>query len=203
MVAEIDIPTKLIIQFKPLRYMTSNTLIAFFSRKGFNYVNGSIINLPVGNTEVIARKIHLLTGGGSSLFQILPENPYPEYYTETTTLAQKELRENARPGLCRKLDDMTSYNTIFLGYPNWWGTMPMAVFTFLEQYNFSGKRIAPFCTHEGSGLGSSERDIKNLCPGAIVVPGLAIRGGEVGQADRLIKEWLQANDLIQNKTLLC
>lgn len=92
---------------------------------------------------------------------------------------------------------MASYNTIFLGYPNWWGTMPMAVFTFFEQYNFSGKRIAPFCTHEGSGLGSSERDIKNLCPGAIVVPGLAIRGGEVGQADRLIKEWLQANDLIQ------
>ena len=77
--------------------MTSNTLIAFFSRKGFNYVNGSIINLPVGNTEVIARKIQLLTGGGSNLFQILPENPYPEYYTETTTLAQKELRENARP----------------------------------------------------------------------------------------------------------
>lgn len=177
--------------------MTSNTLIAFFSRKGFNYVNGSIINLPVGNTEVIARKIQLLTGGGSNLFQILPESPYPEYYTETTTLAQKELRENARPRLCRKLDDMASYNTIFLGYPNWWGTMPMAVFTFLEQYNFSGKRIAPFCTHEGSGLGSSERDIKNLCPGAIVVPGLAIRGGEVGQADRLIKEWLQANDLIQ------
>ncbi len=177
--------------------MTSNTLIAFFSRKGFNYVNGSIINLPVGNTEVIARKIQLLTGGGSNLFQILPENPYPEYYTETTTLAQKELRENARPRLCRKLDDMASYNTIFLGYPNWWGTMPMAVFTFFEQYNFSGKRIAPFCTHEGSGLGSSERDIKNLCPGAIVVPGLAIRGGEVGQADRLIKEWLQANDLIQ------
>lgn len=131
------------------------------------------------------------------MFQILPENPYPEYYTETTTLAQKELRENARPRLCRKLDDMASYNTIFLGYPNWWGTMPMAVFTFFEQYNFSGKRIAPFCTHEGSGLGSSERDIKNLCPGAIVVPGLAIRGGEVGQADRLIKEWLQANDLIQ------
>lgn len=131
------------------------------------------------------------------MFQILPENPYPEYYTETTTLAQKELRENARPRLCRKLDDMASYNTIFLGYPNWWGTMPMAVFTFFEQYNFSGKRIAPFCTHEGSGLGSSERNIKNLCPGAIVVPGLAIRGGEVGQADRLIKEWLQANDLIQ------
>jgi len=78
------------------------------------------------------------------------------------------LHLNARPELTNTVENMESYDVIYLGYPNWWGTMPMAVFTFLESYDFSGKTIIPFCTHEGSGIGNSERDIKKLCPKAKV-----------------------------------
>jgi flavodoxin len=91
---------------------------------------------------------------------------------------------------------MGSYDLIYLGYPNWWGTMPMAVFTFLESYDFSEKTMIPYCTHEGSGMGSSERDIKKLCPNAKMLSGLAIRGGSVDRADKDIANWLKKLDLI-------
>jgi flavodoxin len=91
---------------------------------------------------------------------------------------------------------MDSYDVIYIGYPNWWGTMPMAVFTFLEEYDFSGKTIVPFCTHERSGMGRSERDIKKLCPNAKVLSGLAIRGGNVERADKDITNWLKKLDLM-------
>ena len=88
---------------------------------------------------------------------------------------------------------MDQYDTIIFGYPNWWGTFPMAVFTFLEEYDFTGKTILPFCTHEGSGLGGSERDIRKLCPDATVLPGLSIQGGSVKGAYDKIKSWLSKN----------
>ncbi len=166
----------------------SKSIIAYYSRKGENYLNGNIVNLSVGNTEVIAKKIQELTG--SDIFKIETVESYPEDYTETTNVAMAEKKKNARPELTEVVDDMDSYDVIYLGYPNWWGTMPMAVYTFLESYNFSGKTIVPFCTHEGSGIGSSERDIKKLCPDAKVLPGLAIRGGSVRSADSVIKSWL-------------
>jgi flavodoxin len=166
----------------------SKSLIAYFSRKGNNIVGGSIVNLPTGNAEVIAKKIRELTG--SDMFQIKTVKSYPDDYTETTNVAKEELRENARPELTETIDDMNSYDVIYLGYPNWWGTTPMAVFTFLESYDFSGKTIIPYCTHEGSGMGSSERDIKKLCPNAEVLSGLAIRGGSVGKADKELASWL-------------
>lgn len=172
----------------------SKSLIAYFSRKGNNYVAGSIVNLPVGNTEIIAKKIQEFTG--SDIFEIKTVKSYSEDYTETTNVAQEEKRKNARPQLTEKVDNMDSYDVIFLGYPNWWGTMPMAVFTFLESYDFSGKTIIPFCTHEGSGMGSSERDIKKLCPNAKVLPGLAIRGGSVDRANKDVANWLKKFELI-------
>jgi flavodoxin len=89
-----------------------------------------------------------------------------------------------------------SYDVIILGYPNWWGTMPMAAYTFLESYDFSGKTIIPYCTHEGSGMGRSERDIKKLCPNAKMLPGLAIRGGSVDGADEDLSKWLIKFDLM-------
>lgn len=168
------------------------SLVAYFSRKGNNYVGGKIVNLPTGNTEVIAKKIQELTG--SDLFQIETMYSYPEDYTETTNVAQVEKRENSRPELTAKIDDMAAYEIIYIGYPNWWGTMPMAVFTFLEAYDFSGKIIVPFCTHEGSGMGSSERDIKKMCPNAKVLSGLASEGGNVAKADKDVSNWLK--DLI-------
>jgi flavodoxin len=167
----------------------SKSLIAYFSRKGNNYVGGSIVYLPIGNTEVIAKKIQELTG--SDMFQIKTVKSYPEDYTETTNVAQEEKRQNARPELTETVDGMDSYDVIYIGYPNWWGTMPMAVFTFLESYDFSGRTIIPYCTHEGSGMGSSERDIKKLCPNAKVLSGLAIRGGSVDRADKDVVTWLK------------
>jgi flavodoxin len=172
----------------------SKSLIAYFSRKGNNYVGSSIVNLPIGNTEVIAKKIQELTG--SNIFKINTLRSYPEDYTETTNEAREEKMENARPELTEIMDEMDSYDVIYIGYPIWWGTMPMAVFTFLESYDFSGKTIVPYCTHEGSGMGSSERDIKKLCPNARVLSGLAIRGGSVERADKDVANWLRKLDLI-------
>ena len=171
--------------------MTSDNkkpLIAYYSRKGNNYLNGSIVYLEVGNTEVVAKIIQEQTGG--DLFEIDTIKTYPEDYTETTNVAMEEKRKNARPELIRMVDQMDLYDVIYLGYPNWWGTFPMAVFTFLESYNFSGKTIIPFCTHEGSGLGNSERDIRKLCPNANVLPGIAIRGGSAKNAGNSVKSWL-------------
>jgi flavodoxin len=170
------------------------SLSVYYSRKGNNYVGGRIVNLPVGNTEVIANKIQGLTG--SDLFQIQTVKSYPEDYTETTRVSQDELRGNARPELTEMVAEMDSYEVIYLGYPNWWGTMPMAVFTFPDSYDFSGKTIVPYCTHEGSGLGSSERDIKKLCPPAKVLSGLAIKGSTVGRADNDVANWLKKLGLI-------
>lgn len=168
----------------------SKILIAYYSRKGQNYLNGSIVTLPVGNTEVAAKIAQEITGG--NIFEICTVKSYPIDYTETTEVATVEKRNNARPELSSRMNNMDQYDTVILGYPNWWGTFPMAVFTFLEEYDFSGKTILPFCTHEGSGLGSSERDIRKLCPGATVLPGLAIRGGSVGRADQLVANWLKS-----------
>jgi flavodoxin len=165
-------------------------LIAYYSRKGNNYASGSIADLPVGNTEVAAKMIQKLTGGET--FRIDTVKAYPSDYAKTTEVAQQELRQNARPELTDHVGDMSAYDLVFLGYPNWWGTMPMAVFTFLEEYDFSGKTIVPFCTNEGSGMGHSESDIKKLCPRAKVLSGLPIRGGSVQRAEGDIAAWLKA-----------
>lgn len=164
----------------------SKTLIVFFSLKGETYVNGHIENRPVGNTEVIGRKIQASVGG--DLFHIEAVNPYPKDHMQVIDVAKEELRTHARPKLKAKVADMTQYDAIILGYPNWWGTIPMAVCTFLESYDFSGKTIIPYCTHEGSGLGRSVQDIKDLCPDAEVTAGTAIRGGSVAYADREVEQ---------------
>lgn len=170
---------------------SNRTLIAYYSRKGQNYVSGRIVSLPVGNTEVAAKMAQELTGG--DIFEICTVKSYPVDYTETTEVATAEKRANARPELSTHVNNMDQYDTIILGYPNWWGTFPMAVFTFLEEYDFTGKTILPFCTHEGSGLGGSERDIRKLCPDATVLPGLSIQGGSVKGAYDKIKSWLSKN----------
>ena len=115
----------------------AKTLIAYYSRKGQNYVSGSIRDLKIGNTEVIAGMIKEITGG--DMFQIDTVKEYPVDYNETTSVAKEELRAKARPQLTAHVPNMEEYDTIILGYPNWWGTMPMAVYTCLEEYNFFGK----------------------------------------------------------------
>jgi flavodoxin len=177
--------------------MGKNILVTYFSRRGNNYVGENIVDLPVGNTEVVAKMIHEIMGG--DVFRIESATPYPADYTETTEVAQKELREKARPKLTSHVKDMDPYNTIFLGYPNWWGTFPRPVASFLTGYDFAGKTIAPFCTHEGSGLGRSVEEIKQLCPQSTVLEGLAIRGQNAKNAKNEVSEWLQKLKT-QNKT---
>ena len=164
-----------------------NILTVYYSRKGQNYWAGNIRDLPRGNTEIAAEFIRKAVGG--DLFEIDTVKPYSADYTTCTKEAQAELRANARPELKEYLNSLDGYDTIFVGYPNWWGTMPMAMFTFLEHYNLAGKRIIPFCTNEGSGMGSSERDLKKICTGATVEQGMAIRGCETAKSEKKIAQW--------------
>ncbi|OUO91593.1 flavodoxin [Cloacibacillus sp. An23] len=170
--------------------MQNKILIVYYSRKGENYWNGEIKNLAKGNTEAAAEIIAEATGG--RLFEVETVKPYPADYYACTEAAKKELRDNARPELKSFVENMDGYSDIFVGYPNWWGTMPMAMFAFLGRYDMSGKRIMPFCTNEGSGMGNSERDLKKLCPGAKVERGLAIHGAEVSSSRAKIEEWLKS-----------
>jgi flavodoxin len=163
-------------------------LIAYFSRTGQNYVSGRIVDLKVGNTEVVANMIRKMTGG--DMFHIESVTAYPKDYTETTEVAKNELRSKARPKLTGRVEGMATYDVVFLGYPNWWGTMPMPVYTFLESYDFSGKKIVPFCTHEGSGMGHSEKDIATACPKATVLEGIAIHGTNAASAESDVSSWV-------------
>lgn len=167
-------------------------MIAFYSRADENYVNGVIRKMETGNTEVAAGMLQKLTG--ADLFKIEQKQPYAADYNECIGQAQADQRRNARPQLKNYPETLAEYDVIYLGFPNYWSTMPMAVFTFLEHFDFSGKTIRPFCTHEGSGMGSSVSDIKKLCPGANVGEGLAIRGGSVTNAKKDMETWIRQEE---------
>ena len=166
----------------------SDKLVAFYSRTGENYVSGMIKNLDIGNTEIAAGMIAELTG--ADMFRIEQAQPYSKSYNECISQAQADQNRDARPELKDYPETLDNYSVIYLGFPNYWGTMPMAVFTFLERFDFSGKVIKPFCTHEGSGLGGSINDIKKLCPEADVGTGLAIRGGNAEKSKADIEKWI-------------
>lgn len=161
-------------------------LIAYFSRADENYFNGALKTISVGNTEIAAQKLQELTG--ADLFKIDPVQQYSKDYNECIEQAKQDQKRDARPELKEYPESLDQYDTIYLGFPNYWGTMPMAVFTFLEYFDFSGKTICPFCTHEGSQMGHSEQDIKKLCSGAKVEKGLPIHGSDVNKADDLLKK---------------
>ena len=165
-------------------------LIAYFSRADENYFAGQLRYIEVGNTERAAKMLSQITG--ADLFKIDPVKAYAKDYNTCIEEARADQQNQARPELKRYLDNIDQYDTIYLGYPNYWGTMPMAVFTFLERYDFSGKRIKPFCTHEGSGLGRSENDLKKVCPKAIVEKGLAIVGSRVDNSAKTLQLWAEA-----------
>ncbi len=167
---------------------TTNILIAYFSRAGENYNVGVV---EKGNTEIIAEMIANETGG--DLFKIETVETYPDTYDECTKVAQQEQNENARPELLNDIDNLDDYDVIFLGYPIWWGDMPMAVYTFLEGHDFEDKTILPFCTNEGSGLSTTVSSIENETA-AEVLEGLSIRGSVAQnsqeEAEDLVKDWL-------------
>ena len=166
----------------------SKKLIAFYSRADENYVNGMIKNLTVGNTEVVAGIIKELTE--ADMFKMQQIQAYSTNYNECIEQAQSDQKRDARPELKSYPDSIDDYDVIYLGYPNYWGTMPMAVFTFLENFDFSGKIIKPFCTHEGSGMGNSEKDIQAICPNAKVEKGIAIHGGSVNRSREELQGWV-------------
>lgn len=163
-------------------------LVAYFSRAGQNYVGGSIVDLPVGNSRVAAEAIAEKVG--SDLFEIETVDAYPADYTECTEVAAAEKRAGVRPELAADVDT-DLYDVIYLCYPNWWGTCPMAVLALLEGHDLSGKIVRPLCTNEGSGMGSSERDIRAAAPGATVGEGLAVAGGAVVRSRDVIQRWAE------------
>ena len=164
-------------------------LIAYYSRAGENYFGGAYRNITVGNTEKAAKMIADVTGG--KLFKIKQKNPYSENYQTCIAEAKRDLQNGARPDLAAIPESLDGYDEIYLGYPNYWGTMPMAVYTFLEHFDFSGKKIHPFCTHEGSGLSNTVRDIQKAAKGAEVTKGLAIHGSSVDGARSSIEKWVR------------
>lgn len=171
----------------------SRILIVYYSRKGENYWNGSIKNLSRGNTEIVAEMISELTGG--DLFEVDTVKSYASDYYTCIDEAKKELREGARPELKQYMDNLDGYDTIFVGYPNWWASIPMPIASFLEEYDFSGKTILPFCSHGGGGLGQSQTAIAKLVPDANMAEGLAINySGGSGMPDD-VAAWLDANGI--------
>lgn len=141
-----------------------------------------------GNTKVVAEKISSILD--EDIFEIVTVEKYPVKYNLVVNQAKKEIEDQIKPVLLNRLVNFYEYDTIVIGYPMWWYTCPMAVFTFLESYDFSGKVILPFCTHEGSALSTSVEDIKKVIPNAVVKEGLAIRGSKVSESDLLISTWL-------------
>lgn len=160
-----------------------------FSRGDENYVNGMIKTLEVGNTEVAADFIQEITG--ADLFQIQPMQAYSKDYNECIEQAQADQKRNARPELKCYPESFDRYDTIYLGYPNYWGTMPMAVFTFWSTLILTGKLSAHF-VHMRARNGRSVRDIKKLCPNAEVKAGMSIPGGSVKRARKIIEKWIEA-----------
>jgi flavodoxin len=165
-------------------------LVAYFSHTGENYNVGDIAK---GNTEIVAEMIAEVTGAGT--FEIKPKKKYPHNYNECIDVAKKEKNSNARPELSENIEIGADTKVLFLGYPNWWGELPMAVFTFLESQNLSGVKIAPFCTHEGSGLSGTEKSIAKACPDSEVLKGLAIQGNvaqnNAAKSKAAVEKWVK------------
>lgn len=174
--------------------MMAKTLIAFFSRADENYFGGAMRYVKVGNTEIVCNQIKEMIP--ADIFKIEMHEPYSPVYMACIEEAKKDLRAKARPVLTSMPESIDGYDTIILAYPNYWGTMPMAVFTFLEAFDFSGKTILPLCTNEGSGMGSSERDIRNTCPGAKLADRLSITGSSAANSRGKVENWLKQNGLI-------
>ena len=164
-------------------------LIAFYSRADENYFGGAKKYIKVGNTERAAKMIAEFTG--ADLFKIEQKIPYAADYDSCVAEARRDKQTGARPELVSLPENLNNYDDIYLGYPNYCGTMPMAVYTFLENFDFTGKKIHPFCTHEGSGLSGTEQDIRKSAKGAAVEKGLAIYGGSVDGAKAVLEKWLQ------------
>ena len=167
----------------------AKVLVVFYSRKGENHMPGGVQVLPIGHTARAAALICNAVGG--DLFEIDTVKPYAENYRECCMQAVEEFKTNARPQIKGFVDDLSGYDTIFVCFPCWCGTAPMCVFTFLEHYDLTGKKIIPLCTNEGSGLAKAPADLERSCTGAVIAPGLAVLGHQVISSEAMIAQWAQ------------
>ena len=166
-------------------------IVVYFSHTGENYSVGVI---KEGNTAKVAKVIAAKTG--ADIYEIKEAKPYPQSYDECIDVAKKELKDKARPEIAGDLPDLTGYQVVYLGSPNWWGDCPMIVYTFLEKSKIEGKTILPFCTHEGSGLGSTAKNIQKAFPGAKVeLNGFSLRGvtaqKDAKATEEAVDKWLK------------
>ncbi|MDR1022742.1 MAG: NAD(P)H-dependent oxidoreductase [Prevotellaceae bacterium] len=150
-----------------------------------------------GNTREVAKQIQQQAGG--DLFEIATVKTYPADYDDCVAEAKQEQQADARPPLAAEVKDMAAYDAVFVGYPNWWGTMPMALFTFLEKYDLGGKSVIPFCTHGGGRLGRSVNDLQKLCPNATLLEGLAVSSNMSKRSKDDVAQWLQKIGMINGK----
>ena len=168
--------------------VSAKSLVVYFSHTGEQYGVG---NITEGNTAIIAKMI--AAKAGADTFEIVPENAYPKEYRPCTDLAKKELNAKARPAYKGDIDT-AQYDTVFIGYPIWWGDLPMVVYTFLEAHDLGGKTLVPFCTHEGSGASGTDGNIQRLFKTATVKNALALRGtvaqNKRSQAQAEVDKWL-------------
>ncbi len=173
---------------------SGRVLIVYFSRAGENWEVG---NVAKGNTEIAAEILAEETG--YDIFRIRTVKEYPLSYQEMLGVAEEEQKNNERPELREEIENFADYDTILLGYPIWWADMPMAVYTFLESYDFTGKTVYPFNTHAGSGEAGTVSKIREVIPAADVHDGLAITGKDTqNDPDKvrgILQEWLQENGL--------
>ena len=169
--------------------LAEGALVTYFSHAGENYNVGVI---EEGNTAKLAKVIAEQTG--ADLFEIVPVVDYPQSYDECLEVATAEQREGARLEYMGDVENWDQYDTVFIGYPIWWGEIPNIVYTFMENHDFAGKTVIPFNTHEGSGQSHSQRDIENALPDATVLQGLAVRGATAqNDADataKAVSDWL-------------
>ena len=165
----------------------AKNLVVFYSRKGENHMPGGIGVLPKGHTAYAAEFIQAALD--ADIFEIDTVKPYAEGYRACCMEAVEEYKANARPEIKGFVDDISGYDTIFVCFPCWCGTAPMCVFTFLEHYDLSGKKIVPLCTNEGSGLAKAPEDLAKSCPGAVIAEGLSVRGHQVKDSEEMIAQW--------------
>ena len=163
---------------------SSDALVIYFSRTGEQYVVGVI---DKGNTAIVAEMIAEQTG--ADLFEVLPEDDhYPMTYDALTDVAKQEQNDNARPAYSGELPNLGGYSTIYIGAPVWWGDWPMIMYTVFENNDFSGKKLIPFSTHEGSGLSGFDKKLQSACPDAEVLKGLAVRGNDAQNNQEKVRE---------------
>lgn len=163
-------------------------IIIYYSKIGGNYFRGAIRSIKEGNTAVVAKKLEALLNAPS--FELKPTEAYPDDYMKCVKVAKEELDSHVFPKYLGEVD-VSDFDTIYLGYPCWYGTYPRVVATFLKNHDLKGKTIKPFCTNEGSGMGQSESDLRNDCPESVLAKGLSIFGSDADKSGDLLKDWIK------------